>query len=206
VLRSILWATTGSLTRATNIASNIGRFFGWALIAFGIFQAFAGNFFGGIWIAFIGWFLSSAAEGSRQELTLREKLSHVRVSETMNTNSPSVGPDTTVANLVSNVFQRYHGRAVPVCQDDRLLGIVTVTDVKDLSRDRWEDVRVRDIMTKAPLYSVKPQDDLSTVLSLITKNDINQVLVLHEGRCAGLISRSDILSYLQMSRELGFGK
>jgi Zn-dependent protease/CBS domain-containing protein len=203
VLRSLIWYRTGSLVRATNIAATVGRFMGWGLIAFGLFQVFAGNFIGGIWFAFIGWFLSSSADASRREITLREQLSGVRVREAMTTNPTDISPDTSVAELVSNVFRKQHGRAVPVCQNDRILGIVTVTDVKELPREKWGETAVKEIMTREPLYNVTPEDDLNIALRLITKHDINQVLVLRDGKCAGLVSRSDILAHLQLSRELG---
>jgi len=203
VLRSVLWATTGSLVRATNIAATVGRLFGWALIAYGVFELFAGNLLGGIWIAFIGWFLSNAADASRQEITLRERLSGVTVRDAMNTEPTVIGPDTTVAELVRNVFQRHHGRAVPVCRDGRLLGIVTVTDVRDLPQAKWPDTTVDKIMTREPLYTVSPEEDLSTALRLIAGRDINQVLVTQNGGCAGMISRADIIGHLQLSEELG---
>jgi Zn-dependent protease/predicted transcriptional regulator len=202
VLRSIIWYRTGSLVKATNIAATVGRFMGWGLIAFGLFQIFAGNF-GGIWFAFIGWFLSSSADASRREITLREQLSGVRIKDVMTTNPTGIDPDTSVANLVSNVFRKQHGRAMPVCQNDQVLGIVTVTDVKGLPQEKWEETAVKEIMTREPLYSVTPEDDLNTALRLITKHDINQILVLQNDKCAGLLSRSDILSHLQLSQELG---
>jgi CBS domain-containing protein len=108
-----------------------------------------------------------------------------------------------VAELVSNVFRKQHGRAVPVCDNDKIVGIVTVTDVKGLPQEEWEERTVKEIMTNDPLYSVTPDDDLNTALRLITKHDINQVLVLRGNECAGLVSRSDILTHLQMSQELG---
>ncbi|MFW6102046.1 MAG: CBS domain-containing protein [Chloroflexota bacterium] len=202
VLRSILWYRTGSLVKATNIAATVGRFMGWGLIAFGLFQIFAGNL-GGIWFAFIGWFLSSSADASRREITLREQLSGVRVKDIMTTNPEGIDPDTTVAELVSNVFRKQHGRAVPVCKNDQVLGIVTVTDVKGLPQEKWEETAVKEIMTREPLYSVTPEDDLNTALRLITKHDINQILILQNDKCSGLVSRSDILSHLQLSQELG---
>jgi Zn-dependent protease/CBS domain-containing protein len=203
VLRSILWYRTGSLVKATNIAATVGRFIGWGLIAFGLFQIFAGNFIGGIWFAFIGWFLSSSADASRREITLRDQLSGVRIKEVMTTNPTGIDPDTSVAELVSNIFRKQHGRAVPVCQNDQVLGIVTVTDVKELPQEKWEETAVKEIMTREPLYSVTPEDDLNTALRLITKHDINQILVLQNDKCSGLVSRSDILSHLQLSQELG---
>jgi Zn-dependent protease/CBS domain-containing protein len=203
VLRSILWDRTGNLVKATNIAATVGRFMGWGLIAFGLFQIFAGNFIGGIWFAFIGWFLSSSADASRREITLREQLSGVQVKEVMTTNPTDISPDTSVAELVSNVFRKQHGRAVPVCQNAQVLGIVTVTDVKELPREKWGETAVKEIMTREPLYSVTPEDDLNTALRLIAKHDINQVLVLRDDKCAGLLSRSDILTHLHLSQELG---
>lgn len=203
VLRSIIWDRTGSLVKATNIAATVGRFMGWGLIAFGLFQIFAGNFIGGIWFAFIGWFLSSSADASRREITLRDQLSGVRIKEVMTTNPTGIDPDTNVAELVSNVFRKQHSRAVPVCQNNQVLGIVTVTDVKGLPQEKWEETAVKEIMTREPLYSVTPEDDLNNALRLITKHDINQILVLQDDKCAGLVSRSDILSHLQLSQELG---
>ena len=203
VLRSIIWDRSGNLVKATNIAATVGRFMGWALIAFGLFQIFAGNFIGGIWFAFIGWFLSSSADASRREITLREQLNGIKVSEVMTTNPTGISPATTVAELVSNVFRKQHGRAVPVCQNDQVLGIVTVTDVKELPQEKWGETEVREIMTREPLYSVTPEDDLNTALRLITKHDINQLVVTQGGRCGGLLSRAEILSHLQLSQELG---
>jgi len=203
VLRSILWDRTGNLVKATNMAATVGRFMGWGLIAFGLFQIFAGNFVGGIWFAFIGWFLSSSADASRREITLREQLSGVHVKDVMTTYPMYINPATSVAELVSNVFRKQHGRAVPVCQNEKVMGIATVTDVKELPREKWEETPVKGIMTREPLYSVAPEDDLKTAMRLITKHDINQVLVLRNGKCAGLVSRSDILAHLQISQELG---
>ena len=203
VLRAILWNRTGNLVKATNIAATVGRFMGWGFIAFGLYQVFTGNFIVGIWFAFIGWFLSGSADASRREVTLREQLSGVQVKEVMTTNAMLISPDTSVAELVSNVFRKQHGRAVPICDNDKVVGIVTVTDVKELPQERWAGTAVKEIMTSEPLYSVTPDDDLNTALRLITKHDINQVLVLQGNECAGLVSRSDILTHLQMSQELG---
>ena len=203
VLRSILWGTTGNLVKATNIAATVGRILGWILIAFGVFQLFAGNFLGGIWIAFIGWFLSSAAEGSRQQVSLREQLDNIKVKDVMNPEPKMIDPQTRVEDLVRNIVRKHHGRAIPVCKDGQPLGIVTVTDIKELPQDRWVQTPVEEIMTRQPLYSVDPEDDLSSAMQLITKHDINQVLVLHQGQCIGLLSRADIIRHIQLNMELG---
>lgn len=201
VFRSILWGTTGSLRKATNIAATTGRFFGWGLIGFGVFQLLGGNFLGGLWIAFIGWFLSSAADSSAKEMTLREHLGGVQVKDVMNP-TEVVDPDTTVDEVVSGIFRKHHGRAVPVCRDGRLLGIVTVTDVREMPRDKWAVTKASQIMTREPLHTVSPEDSLQAAMKLISRHDINQVLVDQQGQCAGLLSRADIIAQLQLSQEL----
>jgi Zn-dependent protease/CBS domain-containing protein len=202
VLRSILWGTTGNLVRATNIAATVGRFFGWGFIALGVYWFLRGDWLGGLWIAFIGWFLSNAADASRQEATLKEHLTGARVKDVMYVSQESISPKTTVADVVYGIFQQRFRRAVPVCQDNRPVGIVTITDLKGLPQEKWAETPVEQIMTREPLYSVTPEDDLNAAMKLITQHDLNQVLVLSQGQCAGLLSRADIIRYLQLSQEL----
>lgn len=203
VLRSILWRTTGSLTKATNIAATMGRVLGWGLIGFGVFQLMSGNFLGGIWIAFIGWFVSSAAGASRQQVTMREHLRGVRVEDVMDSIPERISPQTSVDDVVRGIFFQRGLRAVPVCQDDRLVGMVTLTDVKELPQHKWTQTPVEEIMTRQPLRTVDKNDDLSSALRLIAEHGVNQVPVLEGGRLVGLLSRTNIIYYLQLSQELG---
>jgi len=203
VLRAIIWGTTGNLTRATNIAAMVGRFFGWTLIALGLFLVVQGEFLGGLWMAFIGWFLSSAADASRRDVTLRERLSGVPVRALMDTNMATVGPQTSVEEVVHEIFLRGRRRAVLVSQDDRLVGIITLTDLKELPQHKWNQTTVEEIMTRQPLYWVPSEADLSSAMRLIAQHDVNQVLVLNQGRLIGLLNRADIIRHLQLSQALG---
>jgi Zn-dependent protease/CBS domain-containing protein len=213
VLRSIIWGSSGSLAKATNAAAMVGRLFGWAFILVGILMIFGialpvigGGLFGGLWIVFIGWFLSSAADASRKDVTLREHLGGIKVRDVMNTQPGGIGPETTVEQVVGNIFQRLHGRAVPVCRDDRLLGIVTIDDLKKVSREQWATTPVERIMTREPLYTVAPEDGVYNAFKMIAQHAINQVLVTLDGKCIGMLSRADIITHLQLSQELGVGK
>jgi len=74
VFRAIVWAVTHDMRRATLVAANAGRFFGFLLILVGAWQILVGNFGGGVWIAFIGWFLDSAATAQAQQLVVQDLL------------------------------------------------------------------------------------------------------------------------------------
>jgi Zn-dependent protease/predicted transcriptional regulator len=206
VFRSIIWGATGNLTRATNIAAMVGRLLGWAFIGFGIYLIFTVNFITGIWLGLIGWFLSSAADSSRREVTMRESLSGIKVKDAMMQVQETISPNTTIEELVHGVFsQRYH-RAVPVCDAGRTVGIVTISDIKGIHQDRWPTTMVQEIMTRKPLYTVGPEDDLNQAMKLLGQHDLNQLLVMDGERCAGLLSRAEIFRYIQLTQELKMRK
>ena len=188
--------------KSTNIAATVGRFLGWGLILFGLLQLFAGGLIGGLWIMFIGWFLANAADASRREVALRQTLVGVRVKDVIGTQPPNISPDTSLDELIKDVFSRQQLRAVPVCDKGKSVGIVSITDVSKIEQAKWAETKVQQVMTKRPLYSVTLEDEITTALDIIRRNKVNQLLIEKEGRCNGLISLKDIQDYLRLKQEL----
>ncbi len=206
VLRSIIWGATKNLRTATNIAAGVGQLFGWAMIGYGVFLVINGNILNGLWIAFIGWFLNSAADSSRRELTMRETLRGVHVRDVMDPTPACIGSETPVSDVVQQTFFQAGYRAAPICQGDKLDGIVTITDVKKIPQEKWTTTPVSQIMTREPLYTVNEDDDLGAAIRLLSAHDLNQLIVLKEGRLAGLLNRSHVIRYLQLRQELNIPK
>jgi Zn-dependent protease/CBS domain-containing protein len=204
VFRSILWGATGNLNKATNIATIVGRVFGWAFIALGVWLALfvSGGLLNGIWFIFIGWFLNSAADNSRREATLQEHLTGVSVEQVMQKDIESVHPYTKVADLIQMIFVQEHKRAIPVTEGDNLVGIVTVSDIKNLPQEKWQTTPVEQIMNRGMLYTVKPGDDLGRVMKLIAEHDLNQIPVMSQLTLVGMITRADVINYLHLRQEL----
>ncbi|MFC1935904.1 site-2 protease family protein, partial [Chloroflexota bacterium] len=100
VVRAVLWGATGNLSKATNIAAGAGQVLALVFISWGVFQLLSGNVLGGLWIAFIGWFLNGAAESSRRQTAFQEALRGIAVSEVMDPDPETVGPETRVDVLV----------------------------------------------------------------------------------------------------------
>lgn len=204
IFRSILWKSTGNLVTATNIAATVGRIFGWGLVACGVFLLFQpGGFLGAIWIAVIGFFLTNAAETSRQEVTVREHLAGVKVGQVMESNIETVAPRLSVAELVRDTFLLRRRRSIPVAEADRIIGMVSISDVRTLPQEEWPIVPVERIMTREPLHALKPDDDLNTAMKVIAQYDLNQVPVLNQGKLVGILSRANVINFLQLKQELG---
>jgi Zn-dependent protease len=208
VFRSILWKTTGDLLKATNIATAVGRLFAWIFMALGVFLVFGFNVFGlggflnGLWFVFVGWFLNSAADSSRQEATLREHLTGVLVGQVMEKDVSSVRPETNIADLVQTAFIQKNKRTIPVTDGDNLVGVVTISDIKGLPQEKWPVTPVSQIMHREPIHTVKPEDDLNAAMKLMAQYDLNQIPVLGQGKLVGVLTRADVINYLHLSQEL----
>jgi CBS domain-containing protein len=108
-----------------------------------------------------------------------------------------------------NEFVREHvlrrGRRALLVTDGRtLLGIASITDVKELPQDRWHATAIADIMTPVPLKTATPEQHVASVLKLMVEQELNQVPVVVDRTVAGMLSRADILRFLQLRDELAF--
>ncbi len=202
VLRSIVWGITNNLRRATEIATYIGQGMGFLMIFWGLSQILAGNFLGGMWIAFIGWFLNGAAEATRGQQALSESLRGVRVAELMDPNPLVLPPDTSVETFVFESVLRRGRRAALVGEAGRLDGIVSITDVKELPQEEWARTPIGKIMTPVPLKTVAPDTDVGRALQLLVDDSLNQLPVVVGNRVVGMLSRADLLRFLQLREEL----
>ncbi len=204
VLRSIIWWRTGNLRRATRTASNIGRGVGFLFIFGGVFFIFQGLWLNGLWIILIGWFLENAAVGSYRQVALQDTLQGHTVGEVMTRDCPETPPDLTIERLVNEYILASGRRCFPVTTNGRILGLVTLHNVRAVPRLDWPRKTVEEVMTPLnALKSVSPGDDLSAVLGILTDEDINQVIVVENGAIVGDIGRDNLLSFIKLRGELG---
>ncbi|HEY9660689.1 MAG TPA: chloride channel protein, partial [Allocoleopsis sp.] len=95
---------------------------------------------------------------------------------------------------VVQAFSRSHHRGFPVVDDGKLVGIVTQSDLSDLSRrpPEGEAVILADIMTPQPV-TVSPKDALSHVLYLLNRFKLSRLPVTEGQKLVGIITRADII-------------
>ncbi len=204
VLRSLIWWRSRNLTRATRIASNVGRVVGFVFIFVGIYLIFTGNWLNGIWLALIGWFLESAAVGSYQQLLMQEMLKGHVASEVMSGDCVVVPPDMTIEHLVNGNILTSGRRCFPVGSGSEIVGLMTLHNVKEVPREQWITETVKEAMTPFDeLKWVRPDEELSSVLRILTENNINQVPVVQDDKIIGMVSRENLLSFVHVRSRLG---
>ncbi len=204
MLRAALWALGRDFHNATRIASLVGQSVAFLFILGGVFQMFTGQFFNGLWIAFIGWFLHSAAAESWQDVVVRDLLRGMRVEQVMNRDCALVEPDLSLDALVNERILGSGRRCFFIAGESGLAGMVTLHNVRAVPREEWAMVSVSQAMTpSANLRRVSPRDDLAGVLERMVAEDVNQLPVVADGRLVGMVTREDLLRLLQTRAELG---
>jgi len=205
VLRSIIWKVTGNLKRATFIASTAGRVLGFMIIAVGIYFIFTGNFLNGIWLSFIGWFLQSSAQRGYRQVIFETSIRGIKVGSVMNENIVYVVKDITIQDLVDDYFMRYRFGRFPVIEDEetqKFIGIISLHDVKGIPRNEWPAVRVGEIV-KAVSESEKAavSMEISEAIKKMSKNNLSHLVVMSGDRLRGIITKSDVMSFIKIRSE-----
>lgn len=207
LLRSAIWRATGSLPRATRIASIAGQAVGWLLVAGGLFSLMAGSLGGGIWLAFIGWFLVQAARQSYEEIHLRQILEKVEAEDVMARDLLAMPPTITIRDAVDDYFMRYDHGAFPVQADGRTVGLLTLRSVKRLLRDEWDSRRVEEVMSPlSDQVSVSSHTRMDRVMARLQDEETHRLLVLDGGEVVGIITPHDVARWLQRWRQFEEGR
>jgi len=197
VFRAIVWGIQHNFQRATVIAALTGRFFGFLFILFGAWQVLASRVVNGLWIAFIGWFLESAAAAQVQQQVVRNILTGHRVSEAMNRDYVRVPGDISLQELVDQHVLLGGHRCFVVRRNGASGGLVTLADIRKVPRADWPATPASRIMIpEEKLASVPPDAELWTALENMGRDGVNQLPVIEDGAVVGVLSRDDVVRYL----------
>ncbi len=203
VLRAILWWTMGSAGRSTRAAARVGQVIAVMFIAYGVLRFFEGAGLGGLWLAFIGWFLLQAASASYLQIRTTTLLNGLKAKDLMSSDYGTVNPNTTVQELVNDQLLRTGRRCFFVVENGHLLGLITPKEVREIDPQIWPVRRVGDAMRPADqIHFISPDMPALEALETLGREDVNQLPVLANGQIAGVITRAHILEVLRSRAEL----
>jgi Zn-dependent protease len=204
VFRAIVWATTKNMRRATLLAANVGRVFGFLFIVVGVWQMFTGNFSGGLWIAFIGWFLDHAASAQVHQVVFQGLLVGHTVSQAMSNHCAAVPEELTLQQLVDEHILGSAQRCFLVNRGEKPVGMMTLHRIKEVPRSDWATTHAGQVML--PLEQLKrtsPGTELWAALQQMDRDGVNQLPVTQNSHVIGMLSREDVITFLRTLQELG---
>jgi len=203
IFRALIWWYTKDGAKATRIAARSGQFVAICFIGLGIFRFFAGEGFGGLWIAFIGWFLLQAAGATRLQNQLTGILDGVHVGDLMAQDCAIIDPQTNLHQFVEEHLLRSGRRCFVVERDGEMLGLITPHELTTIDRKLWPFKTVGDVMLPLEqVHTVTPATPVLEALETMGRDDVNQLPVMTDRHLDGVITRNNILQYLQTRAEL----
>jgi Zn-dependent protease/predicted transcriptional regulator len=209
IFRALVWGATKDFSRATRVASASGQLVAYGMIMFGAWLGVVkGQWQSGLWLAFIGLYLQSAARGSVAQLAVRQTLSGLRASDVMNTEVPTINRNTSLEEYSAEVL-RTGRRCHLVVTEDRLVGMMNVEALHSVPRDEWTNNSVQAVMIPRERISwAAPEEPLLKLLERLLAADINQMPVVtvsgdDGAQVVGMITRDAILQVMQTRAELG---
>jgi len=169
IARAIAWKLTGDRNRATRFAAWLGRMGGYAMVAFGAYLWLVQNrAVSGLWFAFIGFFLASAARSAAAQAAFSGRIEHIRVADVMDAEPVSIAEGTPVSVAEHSFFLRYGWPWFPVVDSSgRLVGVV--------SREAVESVPVAERDTRT-VGTVMARDDGSSGLRVRLEEPLESLL------------------------------
>lgn len=129
------------------------------------------------------------------------------VRDIMSADVVKVTPDTPLV-AAKKLFEQYKIRHAPVVLQDKLLGMVSLTDVMrlsfgdtygsnedDVDRAMADLLQVGQIMNYKPV-TVHPDDTVKAVAELLSKAEFHALPVVEDHKLVGIITTTDILKAL----------
>lgn len=130
-------------------------------------------------------------------------LEELKVEDVMSSKVITVAPTEDVVFAFEKLM-KYKISSLPVVKDNKLVGIVTATDLgHNLVLDKYEIGTIVEKVMVKDVVCVKPEDNLLTAVSKMNKHGsdeeiINQLVVLSNDEIKGIISDGDIIKSIKI--------
>jgi Zn-dependent protease/CBS domain-containing protein len=189
LLRAALWKARGDRVWAGVVSARAGRVLGLALILLGVVQYIRDRNFSQLWLALIGWFLFGAAGVEERQA----RLGAVRVGDVMSREPDNVAPDLSVAEFMDRYAPGHRHTTVPLAEDGRPVGLVTMERVQQVPLERREDTLLRDVACPpGELAFASPDEAVTDLLPRLTTCATGRALVVEDHHLVGIVTPEDI--------------
>ena len=204
VLRAFLWYLKSDLEYATRIASRLGSALGVGFMALGLLSVLNGAGVGGFWLILIGFFVLGSSRGA-YESQVAERILHGHTVDQIMTRAPvTIPPWATLDELVHDVMLGKNVGFVPVVNKTEVLGYIDRKILHGIDRDTWGGLTVGDVYAPlSPDNSVAENFKVMELVERMQTEGQRKFLVVHKRQLLGVISLSDIISYISLEKELG---
>jgi Zn-dependent protease/predicted transcriptional regulator len=183
------FATRMPYVTATKRAASIGKVFAMMMAGIGLFTR-------SILTLVVALFVYIGASEEERATEINVSLEGIRVRRIMSSNIKTIGPNSTLRELMDLMFNEKH-RGYPVVEGDKLQGIVTLTDLQRIPDHLRESTIVSEIMSRK-IYVIGPDEEAASAMKIMSERKIRRLPVLEDGKLIGIISREDLVRAIEL--------
>ncbi len=204
VFRALLWALTGSRSRATRWSSRVGQGVGGLLAIYGLISflnidiGLETGGVGGIWLVFVGGFLYNAASQSLRSAQAEDRLAGVVVRDVMSTQLRAVDAETLVRRLLPRRDEIDPRSAFMVTRAGTVVGVTTGSALLLLDEERYRTARMEDVMISADAITpIAPGASGREALNRLQTEGSPVLPVVENGRLLGFVGLDQVAQALR---------
>lgn len=170
----------------------------------------AGYLIPGLVASVVAYTVAGRVSVSKRQRWRREdyvdRLMGLSVRDIMTTTVMTVPADASVRAFLDDYVLKHRRKGFPVTDGDRLVGFVSLSDVRDLPSDQRATTPVSALMA-TPVVTTLPNLPVGDVAAVMSQGDLDRVPVVDPADAThllGIISSTDILAFDKVfKRELG---
>ena len=202
VLKAYLWRRHGDSVRAAIGAARAGRILAFILIALGLLEFLAGGMVGGVWLAFIGWFIFAASREEETQVITRQAIAGVRVADVMTAEPHTAPADITIEDFIQRYLLGDRHSSYPVAdRNGSIIGLITLAQLRRVPPSQRAATLVREAAIPLPhVPTAAPREPLTALLERLGSDAGNRALVVVSRLLAGIVTPSDLSRLIDVYR------
>jgi len=206
VLRSAIWGLTGDRSRATSVAGRAGQLIAGLLILLAAYLFFVQSDPGALLIGLVAFFLFNIAGQSMNQERMLRSIGGARVAQLATADVVAVPRGTFIGTLVRDYVLPRNLRAVPVVDDGRFAGLVTIADLRKVEQEQWPTTLVDAVMAPASTVPTVTSDEPLTSALDKFGDELPLLPVVRDGLLVGVLYRESLAGYVRMQEMLGLDR
>lgn len=191
IVRAIAWKITGKRGAATNFAAGLGRIFGYLFIGIGLYWAYMGDVFGGVWLALIGFLITSSARAATVQNSVTSRLEGIKVGDVMDEHPVAMPGSLSADRALEEFFLRYQWSWFPVVDEDqRFIGVVVRDQIEQIPEvDRTTEIVSEHLENESRAFQINQEALLESLLGNPNLRKFGAVMVTDQGgRLSGVVT------------------
>ena len=131
-------------------------------------------------------------------MQVKDSMGKVKVKDIMNKELISLNPSMSIIDALKNQFFQIDYSTLPITSEKKLLGLITISNIKRIPRSRWNTTNISKVMNKVSKNNSLSLEDKATVaLTKMIRTQLDLLPVVDDTRMVGFVTQDIILGLME---------